>query len=337
MKSNRAQIDTAIAAIGRGQNAVIFLYGPDIAQSRAIADQLNRFPEIEKVEISGSVLKNDPAMLIDEAASISLFSAARYLRVDANGDEILPALKLLIETPTINNSVVVVTGNLKRESKLLKLALADKKIMAYASYLPEGENASRLVITLGEEKGLRIRPDIAQRLAIYAENNRDLLVSEIEKYALYLNSDKNNPQELTHETISLIGADNNEGNLARFTGIFFSKDIVLLEKELTNLSDIGIEPILLIRVLLRRALLLADLAGQVSRGLSIPKVIESAGRKIFWKEKGEIAKALSSWRLQQINQLITFLVSLECQVKQGKTMGVFYVEQQLLLLISRLS
>lgn len=337
MKSNRSQIDAAIAAIGRGQNAVILLYGPDIAQSRAIADQMNRFPEIEKIEISGAVLKNDPAILTDEAAAISLFSAARYLRVEASGDEILSALQLLIDIPAINNSVIIVTGNLKRESKLLKLALADKKILACASYLPEGENANRLVMALGAEKGLRIRSDIAQKLAIYAENNRALLVSEIEKYALYLNSDKNNPQELTHEVISLIGADNNEGNLARLTGIFFSKNTALLEQELASLSDVGIEPILLIRVLLRRALLLADLAGLLSKGISIQKVIESAGRKIFWKEKGEIAKALSLWRIHQINQLITFLVSLECQIKQGKMIGAFYVEQQLLLLISRLS
>ncbi|MFT8736027.1 MAG: DNA polymerase III subunit delta [Zymomonas mobilis] len=337
MKSNRSQIDTAIAAIGRGQNAVILLYGPDMAQSRAIADKLNRFPEIEKIELSGAALKNDPAILTDEAASISLFSAARYIRVEASGDEILSALTLLIDVPAINNSVVIVTGNLKRESKLLKLALADKKVMAYASYLPEGENANRLVVTLGEEKGLRIRPDVAQRLLVYAENNRALLVSEIEKYALYLDSSKDNILELTHEVISLIGADNNEGNLARFTGIFFSKNTSLLEQELAALADVGVEPIVLIRVLLRRALLLADLSGMLSKGLSIQKVIESAGRKIFWKEKGEIAKALYSWRVHHLNQLITYLVSLECQIKQGKMIGMFYIEQQLLLLISRLS
>ncbi len=56
-------------------------------------------------------------------------------------------------------------GALKPTSKLLKLALADATALAFASYVPEGRDADKLVMELAREQGLQVRPDTARRIS----------------------------------------------------------------------------------------------------------------------------------------------------------------------------
>ncbi|AEI38523.1 MAG: DNA polymerase III subunit delta [Zymomonas mobilis subsp. pomaceae] len=335
MKSNRSQVNKAIEAVGKGEKVILLLYGPDVAQSRAIADQIDKIaPSIERIELTGAMLRNDPATLADEAASISLFSASCYVRAEVAGDEATAALKLLLPIQNINNSVIIITGNLKRDSKLLKTALPAPNILAYASYPPEGENAIRLVMDLGRQKGLAIPPDIAQRLVRYAENNCALFDLEIEKYALYLDASPDNIVTLDHNSVDLLSADNHEGNLSQCVEGFFSRSLFHTKQSLLELSDSGIEAIAILRILIRRALLLSELSAQITQGSTIEKVIEGAGKKVFWKEKRAIAQHLRQWRGQELGRLIDYLLKIERNIKQGKTIGFDYVAQELYLIIS---
>src|SRR3546814_3063470 len=87
--------------------------------------------EAERIELGGAELKADPARLADEAASISLFGGARYIVVEASGDEVLAAVEALIEAPTAGNPVAIVAGALRPSTTLLKLAIAEKSALAF--------------------------------------------------------------------------------------------------------------------------------------------------------------------------------------------------------------
>src|SRR3546814_20690612 len=74
-------------------------------------------PEAERIDLDGAALKIDPARLADEAASISLFGGARWIRVTLAGDEALPAIEGLLQAAQAGNPVIAIGGPLKTSSK----------------------------------------------------------------------------------------------------------------------------------------------------------------------------------------------------------------------------
>src|SRR3546814_7026929 len=97
------------------------------------------------------------------------------------GDEALPAIEGLLQATQAGNPVVAIGGTLKTSSKILKLALDHKAVLAFASYAPEGRDAEQLAATVGREQGLRLTADVARRIAELTGGDRTLMANEIEK------------------------------------------------------------------------------------------------------------------------------------------------------------
>ena len=93
-----------------------------------------------------------------------------------------------MDAPPAGNPVVLVAGNLRKDAKLVKLALASPLALAFASYLPEGQAADRVAVDLAREAGLRLEPRAAQALVAATNADRALMAREIEKLALYLDA-----------------------------------------------------------------------------------------------------------------------------------------------------
>ncbi len=329
MKANRPQIERGLAApAGRG---FFLLYGPDDSGSRALAKRLAKAmgAEAERIELSGSDLKGDPARLADEAASISLFGGARYIVIEPAGDECLAAVEALIETPSATNPVVLIAGALKPASKLLKLALANPGALAFASYPPEGQEADRIASDMGRSLGLIVRPDVARRLAGASGGNRDVLEQELRKLALYLDAAPDRPLPLDHEALDAVGADAGEADMSKLVDSVGNGDAALLQDELTRLASEGVEGIPILRAILRRMTLLARLRAQVDRGNSVDAVMAAQGKSLFWKEKGAVSKQLGRWRSDLIAKSVSRLLEAERQMKASGAVGAAAADEEL--------
>ena len=329
MKANRPQIERGLAApAGHG---FFLLYGPDDSGSRALARRLAKAmgAEAERIELSGSDLRGDPARLADEAASISLFGGARYIVIEPAGDECVAAVEALIETPSATNPVVLIAGALKPASKLLKLALAHPGALAFASYPPEGQEADRIASDLGRGLGLILRPDVARRVADASGGNRDMLDQELRKLALYLDASPDRPLPLDHEALDAVGVDAGEADMSKLVESVGNGDAALLQDELTRLSSEGVEGIPIIRAILRRMTLLARLRAQVERGNSVDAVMAAQGKSLFWKEKGAVAKQLGRWRSDLIARSVGRLLEAERQMKASGAVGAAAANEEL--------
>jgi DNA polymerase-3 subunit delta len=329
VKANRAQIERALR--NPGEQRFFLVHGPDDSGSRALAKLLAKAMggEAERVDLAGSELRGDPARLADEAASISLFGAARYILVDPAGDESLAAVEALLEAPAAGNPVVLVAGSLKPASKLLKLALARPDALAFASYAPEGQDAERLAAELARGEGLIVRPDVARRLADSCAGNRAVLAQELAKFAAYLDAAPERPRELDHDALDALGAAAEEGDLSRLVDSVGSGDAVLLQAELLRLSSQGIEGVPLIRAVLRRMSLLARMRAQVEAGSSADAVMASQGKSLFWKEKPGVTRQLARWRSDLLAKSVARLVDAERQLKASGGLGPTAVDEEL--------
>jgi DNA polymerase-3 subunit delta len=330
MKANRSQVEAALRARCEGFRFIL-LHGPDEAGSRALLPVLAQAMggDAERVDLSGSELKNDPARLADEAASISLFGGARYIVVESAGDEALAAVEALLDSSAGGNPILIVTGMLKPTSKLLKRALTEPAALALASYVPDGREAGKLVIDMARQQGLQMRPDVARRVAEAAGGNRAVIANELEKFALYLDAAPDRPREIEHDTLDALGAASEEGDLSRLVDSVSGGDAKLLKAELLRLSSEGIEGISLIRAMLRRMLLLARLRAEVDRGNSIDAVMASQGKSLFWKEKPAISQQLARWRSPLLAKATARLLETERQVKAPGGLGPLAVDEEL--------
>jgi len=331
MKATRAQIERAIDT---ASNAVrlFLLYGPDEAASRELAARLGKAlgADAERIDLSGAVLKADPAKLIDEAAAISLFGGRRHIRVEPAGDEILPAVEALLQAPAAGNPVAVIAGTLRKDSRLLKLALADPAVLTLASYAPEGAEADRLAVAIGRELGLHMRPDVGRRIAAGVSGDRALIARECEKFALYVDAAPDRPRELDHEAVDALGADVEEGDLSRLVDAVLGGRLDGVEAELSSLNASGVDAIPILRAMLRRLYQLADLRSGVEGGNAVEAVIGAAGKSLFWKDKAAISQQLARWRPAAIATAIARLSAAELAVKRSGGIGMVAVAEELL-------
>ena len=318
MKAAKASLGNALDRPASSIRFYLF-HGPDEAGSRALAMRLLKgLGNAEKFIVVGSAVKSDPASLADEAGAMALFGGARALWIEPAGEEIVDGVSALLAAAASESAVVAVAGALRRTSGLLKLAESHANALAHCSYVPEGRDMERVIGDLAREVGLRVSPDIAQRLAAAANSNQAIAASELAKFALYLGADPARPCDLDHDTLDLLSADAAEGDLLRLGDLALAGRMEALLDALGRLPPGGNDGIPVIRALQRRLLMLAPLRARVERGESVEGVLTSLGKALFWKDKAVVQTMLSAWSAERIANASLRVAALERQLMLSK-------------------
>ncbi|QGP79650.1 DNA polymerase III subunit delta [Sphingobium sp. CAP-1] len=331
MKANRGQIEKALDA-PPADIRFFLLYGPDEASSLVLAKRLERAmgPQAERIDLDGPTLKDDPARLSDEAASFSMFGDKRWVRISGMGEESLPALTALLEAEVAGNPVIAVVGALKATSKLLKLALDHKSALAFISYQPDAREAEQIAIGIAREGGLRLPTELARRIVDLANGDRALMAGEVEKLILYLDAAPDRPREATAEALDALSADNPDTEIAPLVNAVLGGDLKAMHRELVSLSETGAAMASVIRPLLTRAMLIATIRDAFDASGRLDAAVESAGKAVFWKEKGLVSRQVRTWDAPGIARVIQRLLEAERSSRGGRGLGDLLVRHELL-------
>lgn len=316
MAATRATVERALDAPSPSIRCYL-LYGPDESGSRALAARLAAAlgTDAERIDLSAAQIKSDPALLSDEAASVSLFGGVRHIRVDGVGEDCLAAIDALMAAPAAGNPVVLIAGGLKKDGKLVKRLDGDKAALVFASYPPEGADADRIVIDMCRSLGLRIDRDVARRIVDGAGGDRALIASEIEKLALYADAAPDRACDASHTMLDAIGADSGEVELGGLVDAITRGDEALLDRELASLGAEGQEGITLVRAVLRRILPMAAARAELDRGAAPKVAVDRAVRFGHWKEKEAIARDLPHWPAPRLARAVERLAETERLLK----------------------
>lgn len=331
MKANRGQMERALDA-PPADIRFFLLYGPDEAGSAAIARRLERAmgPQAERIDLDGATLKDDPARLADEAASFSMFGDKRWVKVSGMGDESAPALAALLEAEAAGNPVVAVTGALKATSKLVKLALDHNAAMALVSYTPDAREAEQIAIGLAREGGLRLPTELARRIVELANGDRALMAGEVEKLILYLDAAPDRPREATAEALDALSADNPDTEVGPLVNAVLGGDLKAMHKELSRLAETGAAMASVIRPLLARAMLIANIRADFDASGRLEAAVEAAGKAVFWKDKGLVSRQVRLWDSPGAARVIQRLLEAERATRGGRGAGDLLVRHELL-------
>lgn len=287
------------------------LYGPDEAQARAMGERLVQALGASKVAISSSQVKSDPASLVDEASAMSLFGGKRVVWVEPASKEIEEGIAALLEAPALESPVVAIGGSLPKSSALVKLAEGSPNALSFAAYVPEGQDAERMVTEVGRRFGLKVSPALAARLADNCDNDQSIVSQELQKLALYMDASPHSPKELDSDAIEAVGATSGEGDFARLADLALSGNLAGLIDELDRMTPGGNESIPVVRSLQRRLLVLAPARAKMDRGESLDAVMTSLGKALFWKDKPVFGRMLSSWDSERLARVIERAGALE--------------------------
>lgn len=293
------------------------LFGPDEAGALALADRLPRAlgADAERVDLDGSTLRSDPARLADEAASLSLFGTARYVRVTGAGEESLAGVTALLAAERAGNPVVMIAPGLKATSKVAKLALDSPSALALACYVPGGDQLEAIAAEIARGQGLRLGAGVARRLVQAGSGDRAVLTREIEKLALYLDAAIDRPAECGLDAVDAVGADLGEAETGDVIDALVSAEPARLGEALRRLDEAGVSPVPWLRALARRLTALAEMKGEIVNGDDVASVMKR--HRVFFKEEGATSAALRRWSPQALSRALSLVREAERDVMGG--------------------
>lgn len=286
----------------------VLLSGSDQSTSRLHAERLLKALGAEKITTSGAQLKAEPGWLSGEATAISMFGDRRLLWIEPAGEDVVPAVSAFLSLPQVEApAVAIVSSALKRDSGLKKLVEGSRGTLHLVSEpLGPREQAAR-VMELALAEGLKVTPELAERIA--SEANGDLILArlELQKFALYLDAAPERVRDLDEETVAMLGIDQAEADFGRPGDLALAGDLAGLAEELNLLDASGIDPIPVVRALQRRLLILAPLRARIEQGQRTEAVTQS----VWKRDKAAVARILPRWTAARLSEAFLRVQQLE--------------------------
>ncbi|MEO6432947.1 MAG: DNA polymerase III subunit delta [Sphingomicrobium sp.] len=301
MKIAKGQIGRLVDQPGSDTRFYLF-WGPDEGQSRALGMRLLQALSADRFIVISSAIKADPATLPDEAGALALFGGKRVIWIEPAGEEIRDGIAALLEAPTPESPVVAIAPSSARPKELIKIAEASPLAACFAAYLPEGQEAERMVVDLGRRFGLRIDRTIAARVAEACGNDQAIVAQELEKLSLFLDASTSRPIDLDGDALDAVGANLDDSDFPYLADLALTGEMRELSDTLGGIGSAN-EAIPVLRALQRRLLMLAPARARVERGESPENVMASMGKALFWKDKVKFGAMLSRWTAADLARL----------------------------------
>jgi DNA polymerase-3 subunit delta len=298
--------------------AAVVLFGPDDGLVRERADALCQAilgPILDDpfrlALLTGDMLRQDPARLADEAASIGLFGGKRVIRVREAGDALSKTLQFVLDRPAGEALMVIEAGDLSRSSSLRKLAEAAPNAAAIACYADGPRELAALIREMLGQHRISVTEEAIHYLVQNLGENRLVTRQEIDKLILFAGAGGMLGLE---DAIASVG---DSSTLAIEDVIYdaLDGDPAAVEAALTRLFLEGQAAVTILRAAQRHAQRLHLAASQVARGSSVDAVASGMRPPIYFKYAERFRGQLASWPPERAQRLLKLLLQAELDCK----------------------
>jgi len=322
MKIANAAADRTVAKPDAKLRALV-IYGPDegLVAERGRKAAQSVCPDLADafrvVDIPGSALKDDGARLADEIAAISLMGGRRVIRVRPAGDESVEALANALAATAGDGLIVIEAGDLKKTSKLRKLAEEHELVAAVPCYADEGRALDQLVEETLGQFGLRAAPDALAFLIDNLGGDRGVSRKELEKLALYKGKPDGSAgsSEITLEEALAVVGDSAALSLDDVALATAEGDQKGLDRALDRAFAEGMAAISLLRALSRHFLRLHGARAAMQSGADARAAVERLRPPPLFSVKPKLVRQLSLWSAQGLGEALSLLTEAELQCK----------------------
>ena len=298
----------------------VVIYGNDdglvaeraVALAKAVCPDLN--DPFRVVDISGDVLKHDPARLADEFGALSMLGGRRVIRVRPAGEESVAALENLVAATAGDALIVVEGGNLTPRSGLRALAETEACLAAMPCYMDNEAALEGLVESAARAQGLAVEADALGWIVERLGGDRGQTRSEIDKLLLYKASDP-------AKTITLADAVDILGDTAAIgiddvIAATFDGELVALDRALDRVFSEGGHPVQLVRSLQRHADQLHLVSAHAGKGGNLEgAMFKARGLPRGGPVRQRFERHLRAWHLPRLGASLQAILKAEIECK----------------------
>ncbi|MEE9434691.1 MAG: DNA polymerase III subunit delta [Sphingorhabdus sp.] len=314
---------------------LVLVFGQDESAISDICSKLSAAigEDAERVDIDSDQIRKDPALLADEAGSLSLFGSKRYIRLNIRREEGLDAIANLLDAAQDGDVVIASAGNLKKTSKIRKLAEGSPRAITHICYALDDAKMAPMVMQMAQQAGLKLDRSLALQISRMTGQDRKLAAMEVEKLALYYDAEAGDAKAVEPAVYTALSAQNDEENVAALINRVMGGELKLLGAELSSARQTGIDAIRIVRALQRRISMLIGLRGKVDGGLPPDSAVNTPA--IFWKEKPAISAQLRRWPSARLARLNGHILDVEKRLMSVKADTGSVILEEELIRISR--
>ncbi len=296
----------------------VLLYGPDSGLVRERAENLIKAvagsldDPFRTREISPAEIKDDTALLRDEANALSLMGGRRAIRLRNAVDSHAKLFEELLDDETKADSLIVIeAGGLSPSSKLRSLFEDHPKGAAIACYLDDESTLADVIRDSLRQAKLDVASDALEFLVGRLGGDRMLTRRELEKLVIYCDG---------QERVSLADAeacvgDSSEQGVDDIAMAVARGDIGELDRTYERVTREGTHAIAILRAVSRHFERLHFVAGKVAEGASADMAIKSLRPPLFFKAVTPFKNALRQWPANNASRALDLLLKAEIDCK----------------------
>lgn len=323
MKLAYNQIESFARNFNPAASRSVLIYGPDhgLVQERAreiLAKVLgNPDDPFAMTDLTGSAIKDDPALLFDEVSAMAFFGGRKVIRIRDEAEKAADALKSLFANPPAGKIeelgfVLVLADELQPKSPLRALFEGVNDAAALPCYVDEGAGVSSILREEFKRRQITTSNDAIAYLSNVLRGDRLMVRMEIEKIDLYLGVER----DLSLEAVRECTGDLAESSVDEIADSVSVGDIAMADKHLRKALGQGVMPIMLLRAISRHFQRFSNVAQQMESGTSLDQAIAQMRPPLFFKQQPIFKRQMGFWnKPQKINKALNLLYQAELRIK----------------------
>ena len=315
-----------IKKIDQNINHFILFYGKNEGLKNESLDILikdkDKISNYEEKEILDS--ENN---FIENILSKSLFDQEKIIIIKRATDKILKVIETLHLKNLEDTTIIIISDNLEKKSKLRSFFEKDKKLVCVPFYPDNNQTLSKLAYNFLNDKKISISPSNINLIVNKCSGDRETLINELQKIEYF----SKNGKKINSENISKLI------NLSENHSIYELIDNCLAQNKkkiisILNENNFSNEDCIMItRTFIIKAKKLLALSKTFETNNNIDLTISSAKPPIFWKEKEITKQQIQKWKPKNIKNLIYALSEIELQIKKNINSSINLITDFILL------
>jgi DNA polymerase-3 subunit delta len=313
---NRSAASTIGNLSGSGFRAALLCGEVNSSLGLRFRETISLFKDIgyEITSVAPEDLKGNEGALAEKFVATSMFSSNTLfvLRLLTNANLFTKHLEKLLENVDLENNrnfILITSGPLEASSSLRKYAEKSEYMACIACYEETSADLSSFVRKKLKEYDLCADQNVVEYICNLGGGSTTL-ENEIRKLDLYKDEKNRN---VSMDDVQNCLVDTSTISLDNFLESFCNFDRKKAIRAMNKIFGEGLEPIVLLRSMVRHFLLVQRICFMLSEGKNLGDIFKI--ERIFWKSQISLEHYVKRWVPESINFLLEQLVITEKNIK----------------------
>ena len=250
---------------------------------------------------------------IENNLSNSLFENEKIILIKRATDKILETIKEISEKNIIDITIIIISENLEKKSKLRSFFEKNKTYACIPFYEDNDYTLLRFANLYLQKEKIKISQENMNYIISKSNGDRGYLKNNLKKLSLYSNNNKIINNESLFKLINLT----EEKNISVLIDNCLAKNQKKIINILNENNFTNDDCIIIVRTLLKKSKHILLLSSEYEKNKDIGLTISSSRPPIFWKDKEITKKQILEWPPTSMKKAIYETSKLELNIKKN--------------------